>query len=238
MRRIIIPLTIVFCAIFLFTGIVFVSLGAIFGFIEKDFKENGVPIKAEITNIVLERNYDGEIEREVYVSFDYSGVTYSDVYLGYSSSSMFEGQELEIYFTPADGDILYVEGNRVFIIVFSILGGFFCIFGIAILITGIIIKKVTRPVQEYGIKYIGQAQQVEFVSGNYMNQTYMVHCTYSDNAGITQYVRSSPVMINPSWPLPLGSPVDIYVDPKNPTKYYVDVNTALNRLYNQGYMHY
>lgn len=236
MSRVIKALAILGCLSFIFIGGLFLTIGLVCNAMEKDFLENGVPIKAEITDIEVDY-YDDETD--VYVTFEYNGKTYSMVNLNYSSSSMYEGQEIEVYFNPADEDIMYIEGNQILVIAFCAVGGLLCVIGIILLVVGLIVANVVRPVREYGIKYTGQVQQLQFVSYNPNGfQTYIVHCSYTDKSGATQYAKSGPVTINPSFPLPLGSHVDIYVDPKKNHKHFVDVTTTLNRIYAQQSMNY
>lgn len=241
MKRVITVLSILGCLFFMFMGGIFLLIGIGFNSLEKSFIENGVPVMAEITDIVVERDIDGDTTTSTYVSFEYEGKTYSMVSLGYSSSSLYEGKEIQIYFKPSNKSVMYVEGNKILVTVFSVIGGVLCAIGIAVVILGIFINRITRPVKEYGVKYIGKIERLDLVSTGYMNgfqtYTYTAFCSYTDKSGITQYVTSGPVTINPSYPLPPGSPVDIYVAPKKSTKYFVDINAAYAQQ-NMNYNNY
>lgn len=149
MKKIITLCSILGCILFLLFGGIFLAVGIAFNFYEKDFLENGVPIIATVTDISEETDSHGEIDTSTYITFEYNGKTYTDIDLKYSSSSLFVGKEIEIYFKPSNGDVMYIKGNKMIKIVFIAVGSFICFLGICILVVGFIIARAMRTLKDY-----------------------------------------------------------------------------------------
>ncbi len=123
-----------FAGIFLFIGIIFLILSAVFLEVNKSHAENYIPTEAVISEIRISSD-----SSDAYATYVVDGKKLKaklDVY----SSDMYEGKEIEIYYNPENhSDITYLEGMRIFTTVFSIIGAVLTVIGLIPLIIGIVI---------------------------------------------------------------------------------------------------
>lgn len=125
---------ILFSGIFLFVGIIFLILSAVFLEVNKSHAENYLPTEAVISEIRISSD-----SSDAYATYVVDGKKLKaklDVY----SSDMYEGKEIEIYYDPDNpSDVTYLEGMRIFTTVFSIIGAVLTVIGLIPLIIGIVI---------------------------------------------------------------------------------------------------
>lgn len=125
---------ILFSGIFLFVGIIFLILSAVFLEVNKSHAENYIPTEAVISEIRISSD-----SSDAYATYVVDGKKLKaklDVY----SSDMYEGKEIEIYYDPDNPyDVTYLEGMRIFTTVFSIIGAVLTVIGLIPLIIGIVI---------------------------------------------------------------------------------------------------
>ena len=124
----------VFSGIFLFIGIIFLIISAVFLEVNKSHAENYIPTEAVISEIRISSD-----SSDAYATYVVDGKKLKaklDVY----SSDMYEGQQIEIYYDPDDPyDVTYLEGMRIFTTVFSIIGAVLTVIGLIPHIIGIVI---------------------------------------------------------------------------------------------------
>ena len=125
---------VLFAGIFLFIGIVFLILSAVFLEVNKSHAENYIPTEAVISEIRISSD-----SSDAYATYVVDGKKLKaklDVY----SSDMYEGKEIEIYYDPENpSDVTYLEGIRIFTTVFTIVGVVLTVIGLIPLIIGIVI---------------------------------------------------------------------------------------------------
>ncbi len=217
------------CIIIILFGSIFVGIGLLIKINNDKFIENSVPIKAQITNIEHIILDDGESQYITYVTFEYEGITYSHVKLGYYSNNLLVGQDIDIYFNTNTKTIRSKDGFNLILGILIGIGAVIISIGFFIFIISLFTKQSNADLKASGIKYTGVVEYFEYNSDvDYSGYTSTVfYCTYKDKTGVNQFVKSSSVLTNPAYTLPPGYNVDIYVNPKNPSRYFVDVVSAL-----------
>lgn len=124
----------VFSGIFLFVGIIFLIISAVFLEINKSHAENYLPTKAIISEIRISSD-----SSDAYVNYLVDGKVLTSK-LDMYSSDMYEGKKIEIYYDPENpSDITYLEGMRMFTTIFLIVGIVLTVSGLIPFIIGIVI---------------------------------------------------------------------------------------------------
>jgi len=215
-----------------FLGIFFTIFGAVFFLIgiivfirTNDFISNGVEVDAEISDI---HSFAGSNrhKHDVYVDFEYEGVEYKDVYLNVYIQGMHEGEEIEIICDPDDPyNITIKSASTLFLVIFSGVGGVFLIIGISMLAFHLIRKGKVKYLLENGMKISGvitdMSRDMRFeINGVH---PYRIYCEYNDSSKNLLYkFKSDLLSFNPNNCYKVGDPIDIYVDPNNWKKNYVN----------------
>ena len=124
----------IFGGIFALVGTIIIIVGIITNVKTSQFKESAVEVNGVIEDIVIEEHTD-ETDYDVYVSYEYDGEYYEDVHLDFYSSSMYEGQEIDLLIDPDNPtDVHTNDGDLFFTLMFVGLGGLFALIGYIILI--------------------------------------------------------------------------------------------------------
>ena len=71
-------------------------------------------ITAYITDIQTHRDSDGDVDHDVFVTYEYGGVTYEDQKITSYSSDMYIGEELTLFYNPLRPTLLTVKGHEYF----------------------------------------------------------------------------------------------------------------------------
>ena len=96
---------VLFAGIFLFIGIVFLILSAVFLEVNKSHAENYIPTEAVISEIRISSD-----SSDAYATYVVDGKKLKAKLDAYSSD-MYEGQQIEIYYNPENpSDVTYLEG--------------------------------------------------------------------------------------------------------------------------------
>lgn len=224
-------------------GIVFIAVAiivvVIFSFVitsNDSKKEEYDLITARISDIETEarKTSDGtKYSHKVYVEYIYDGHRYEDVYLSFYSSSMHVGGEVDVYVNPDDPyDLYYDVGN--FLIIFPIIfGGVFGIAGIVMLIFGIGSKGRSELTHlgiavEAFVTYCGRSN----VTVNDA-PTYVIKAEYTDANGQARSVKTDLLDFDPTaYVMQNAGKIMVYVDPKKPSRYYIDTAVMLSAAYN------
>ena len=83
--------------VFFFIGLIIIMAGVILFARGLIAKNNGIKIKAEIVAIKTYTDDDGDINHNVFVSYEYDGLQYEYVQLNFYNSSMRKGKIITIY---------------------------------------------------------------------------------------------------------------------------------------------
>lgn len=189
-----------------------------------EFSATAVTAYATITDIETSHyrsNGKTRTDHDVTVEYSYNGKDFNRE-LGYYTSGMYEGQQIEISINPDNpGEIMtstYLAGTL--LIVFALIFG---ALGVYLLVKELTLKKyITRLIEED--KYVICSDWTEGTSGVKVNNVryYMAVFEYTDPIGRNYYFNSHPYHPN-KCPFYHGQSVQVFVDlEENPDKYYVD----------------
>lgn len=221
--------------VFMAIGLIFLIVGIIIGAVGSNFAENADEVMALITEIDVEWDADGDIHHKVFVDYSYNGQDYQYVHLDYYSSSMFEGDEIEILVSRENPrKISSAKGTMVMVIIFASLGLAFTIGAMIPFILMIRNKAKRTELMKNGrpiyatVEKIGQNNHIEVNGKN----PHIVYCVYEDiYSGVVYRFKSKNIWTDPNPVIQPGSTVTVYVGGPNPedySKYYVDVESVLN----------
>ncbi|MGN0375276.1 MAG: DUF3592 domain-containing protein [Butyrivibrio sp.] len=185
-------------------------------------------ITAVIADIKVTKSGD-DYTHDVYVNYAYNGMEYNNVPLNYYSSTMYVGEEIEIYCNKDNPSQIKgkIFGNTK--ILMLIVGGAFIIFPLgifAVLIVNILKKpKGPENLMKKGIKVSGVVEQIiPEQNAQYGSSFYYVYGTYSvPGQNYTyRFVRNHVTEAEASHVYE-GMPVNIYVNRKNYKDHYVEL---------------
>lgn len=196
-----------------------------------DFFKSAKSTTATIDKIERYRDSDGESEYDVLVSYEAEGQYYDDIELDYYNSSMYQGQQLTVYYQATRPNIIKTKVDSFFIFAILIgMGSLFALIGLILSIIGFNIKPKQR-LKTTGICYNATVtdiieQRNVTVNGRH---PYYVDCLAHNHHTGQQMLFRSKGIFDGSMLYKLTT-VPVYVDPKNPKKYYVDVYGAIEEL--------
>lgn len=223
-------LALVFC----FLGLNFMIIGAtVFGTIHGKMKD-AIEIEATITDI----SYMGggaNDSHNVYVSYEFEGQQYDYVRLNTYTSSMHEGDTITVYIDDNNpGEVIGTGWSEfIFLGVFGGIGLVF--FAIGLIFVALIVKK-NRKIKwllENGQVIHGTVTEIVFNTCVNVNGRHprVVYCSYQDpGTGMIYQFKSRNIYDSITNCIAIGDSIDIYVDPENYAKNYVDVDKPMERI--------
>lgn len=217
--------------------------------INAQFDKNAVETTATITKlnvrVITDTETEKEYEYEVYVKFSVDKKEYNGM-LNFYDDTMQEGGKVAIKYEQGNPqNFRAVDGLKVFDYATYFLFGFgglvilIAIYGFirqskkeAIKMTG---RKIEASIESFEEHYedndstttIGTSVQIQRVV------SYIIVCSYLDKPTNTRYVfRSEAVYKKPPYSKDqyIGTPIDVYVDETNFKKYYVDLDSWLEKI--------
>lgn len=191
------------------------------------FRETAVEIPAVITEITRQRDSDGEYHHSVYISYKYDGEFFENIPINSYSSSMYEGKEITLYCDPEHPEKVKVSSMFYFgPILLMGMGTFFSVISGTILIVILNVVSKRKKIKTQGRIIYATVEKIVYnerysVNGSY---PYVIYCTYRDDyRDITYRFKSENIWSDPSALFPVGSSIEVRVDEKDYSKYYVNV---------------
>lgn len=212
-------------------SIIFGALIAIFGVYNVNsylkFKETAVQTTATISNIEVREEYDrsdGEttVYHDVYVEFDVDGEKYEGELNTYHIG-MKKGKTVTIYYEK-DNPNNFISSNNMFGYVLLIVGGILIIIGIKGLLPS---NKEDTGLD--GLEKV-KAKIDKVVSLGNGTEPYKIYCSYIDPSTNCQHqFESQEIMVDVEKVIKANNitTVDVYIDKKDKTEYYVDYEELL-----------
>ena len=218
-----------FGGVFAFIGLVFLIVGI---FAYKDYANallKGKEVTAEITDIE-HRSHGDKDYHDVYLTYTYDGITYSDVEISFYSSTMYIGEKIAVYVDPLNpSDVMAVKGENLVGIIFLIIGIVYIPIGAPFLIYPFVKEHNIRKLLENGRCVYGVITEIVCNGSITMNgrHPYFVICNYFDPAsGKTYKFKSQNSYKSLNDYFNVGDSIAIYINPDNYKKYFVDIRTA------------
>ena len=211
--------------LFAIFGTISVISGIVTYFSNQAFMQNAVETNAVIDYIDVEEDGD-KTNFDVFVSYEFEGTYYSDVYLGFYSTGMQEGQSIVVYLNPdSPREIETIAGNWFSVLMNLGLGGLIAVTGYCML--AFIVRDKTRRERllENGqrlnaiIDCIARDDSIKINGRN----PYRIYCRYNNPIDGSIYkFKSDPLEFNPYDSYHEGDIISVYVEPDDYKKYYVD----------------
>lgn len=200
------------------------------------FLETALTTEAEIVDIRVDYDSDGNVDHDVFVEFEVNNKKIEGKLDTYNST-MYEGGTTTVYYDPLNPYNFKGSGANWFGLLFAGMGGLFFVIGIVMIFSKIKAKKTANE-----LKLNGKHIQAEIKSVN-LNTSYSVNGRHPYIL-TASYVdpETNQVLIFESaniWfdiqiivdSLTIRC-VDVYIDPVNPKKYFVDVENLRNHIGN------
>ncbi len=222
----------IFGGIFAVFGIAAIVVGICLFMDDMEFQENAVTTNAVITDIESRRYKSGKKYRTshtVYIEYVVDGETYNST-LGHYNSAMRVGKSVEIMYNPENPEDCRGDTSVMELVIISAIGSVFTLIGVLIIVSfsrksmgRITVKKngqrmegiITNVVEDTGVRVNGQCgcrAEVEVM----------------DAATGCKYLFSSETVMNSIDEVSsyIGGSVDVYVNPVDKNRNYVDLGSA------------
>lgn len=227
--------------IFFLVGVVVIGIGISMQVSLNSFKKTAKEADGRITRIETSSsrsNGKNKTSHTVYVEYNVDDTLYNGV-LNYYSSNMYEGKPITILYDPNNPGEFRSDGNVASYICYGV-GALFGTIGFVFLFYVIRTAVKQKKLFKNGRHVVGTVTDVKEQLNVKINGRHplIVECKVEDiNTGETMLFASTG-QNNNAFHSSIGMPVDIYYDPQNPKKNFVDVSTLLSRIemgtYNNG----
>ncbi len=216
-------------------GIVFFLVGilliivSVFTYVgNKQFESNAEKIMATITDIDTYRtrsNGKTKTRHNVYIEYEVDGKVYNRE-LNYYTSSMYEGKEIEVMYNPNNPADVRAYENIAFIIL-AFMGLVFGAVGGGMFFANVAAGGKRKKLMENGEPVTGTITDIITVTNVRINgrHPFKAEVEVIDPYTSEKYLYSSKQVINDISYM-VGSTVDVYVDPNDKSKYYVDLDSV------------
>lgn len=220
--------------VFLSIGISFMITGTCMFLFMRGQMENATQIEATITDI----SYIGggaNNSHNVFVSYEFEGQQYDHVRLNVYTPSMHEGDTITVYVDNNNPDrVVGTESSpAMFFYIFGGTGLVFFTIGIVFVVVIAKKKSKTKWLLENGQVIHGTVTEIDFNPCVHVNGRHprVVYCSYQDpGTGMIYQFKSRNIYDSITNCIAIGDSIDIYVDPDNYAKNYVDVDKPMERI--------
>lgn len=223
------PAKLIFVIFFLF-GSLFFLVGCFLAVSDVMFRQTAVSAPAVITDIITQRDSDGDETHDVYVTFKVNGETHHSK-LGYYDSSMYVGGPATVWYRPENPSGFRSSGGLPVGLMFAGMGAIFALIGLIPLII-----KRRKKVQTRWLLANGRRINAE-LTDVYRNNSYTVNgkspykivCQWIAPDGKLHEFESENLWTNPAYLLEKRqiTRFPVYLDSNNFRKYYLDVWSIL-----------
>lgn len=219
-------LEIILFSIFSIVGVFFLIAGIIWYQVASNKEKTFIKTEATITYIGKSSTYGSEQKRMVEVEFQVDGKKY-EAELSEWNHGMKVGNVLEILYNPENPNEIMGNGYSFGYWIFIGMGTLFVVIGL-IPCTIVIFKKQKRKrLLKIGTKVEATIDNIGFKMNYSVNgkHPYILECSFVDSKGMVYFFKSDSIW----YPIEVLlehqniKTVPVYVDMKNPKKYYVEV---------------
>lgn len=221
--------------IFAIIGACMLVGGGVYLFFQIRFNSTAVSIQAEITDIESYRDNDGDIRHSVYVTYTYMDEIYQNIPLGSYNSGMYVGKEIALLCDPGHPEKVSTPlGSYIGPGVLLLLGVVFSMIGGIAMVVDLRKKSKKKYLLQHGRVLHAVVDDIALNMNYSVNgrHPYIIYCTYRDEYKDVLYrFKSDAIWINPEEIFPYGSEIDVYVDEKDYSRYYVNTErSALGKV--------
>ena len=191
------------------------------------FKDTAVEVPGTITEIIEYRDSDGEYHHRIYVAYEYNGEIFENISLDSYTSSMYEGDSVTLLCDPERPGKVKLASMLYFGPSLLIgMGALFAVVGGGILATALSGAAKRKKIKNQGKILYATVEQISYNKSYTVNgiHPYVIYCTYRDDYRDVVYrFKSENLWSDPSVLFPVGSSIEVRVDEKDYSKYYVNV---------------
>lgn len=239
-------------------GLLFIIIGALLffyginlGISGNEFMKTALSTTGRITDIQVYRknsnyreSYDyyyendynrrrDDLEYDVYMEYEVEGKIY-DGKCGYSTG-MKEGDRITVYYAPNNHADYMVEGQNVANWFVPVIGLVFLLIGLSMIISNLNKSSVKRYVLNNGQMVTAEITDI------YLNTSYSVNgrhpfvitCDWKNpSTGSVHEFKSENLWFNPKKVLEDEKNINVFIDPINPKRYYVDTRSLDKKIVN------
>ncbi len=194
-----------------------------------EFAETAETITATIDEIDYYRSGD-ENHEDVYLTYEFHGKEYNHVHVNFYSSDMYEDQEIQVLINPDEPGDIHPTFDWIFTLIPIGMGAIFLIIGVIMCIVIFGGERKNKKLLESGKHLRATVDRIHVDDDVTVNgrHPYQIYCTYNDEvSGLIYKFKSGDLYFDPTECYKQGDYIDVYVDPDNYKKYYVD---AANRM--------
>ncbi|MDY3039783.1 MAG: DUF3592 domain-containing protein [Roseburia inulinivorans] len=190
-------------------------------------------ITAYITDIQIHRDSDGDVDHDVFVTYEYDGVTYEDQKITSYSSDMYIGEELILFYNPLRPTLLIVKGHEYFGFRMTLFMGIvFFLVGISYPFYQLIANLRKKHIVKSGCVLHATIEDIARNTSVRVNgqSPYVIYCSYYDALqNLTYRFKSDNLWTDPGYVYRPGDPIQVVADPKNYKRYHVMAEERINQ---------
>ena len=212
-------------------GVIMLCIGIISIVNSMNFRKNSEQVTGVISHIETRREHhldSGSTEvHDVYVKYTVNGQEYEQE-LGFYESSMYAGKEIEIFYNPENP--MEIKGNDGAIsIILPLMGVVFLVIGLVFVNNDRKNKKQLEMLLSKGNTAEGIITAITVDHNTTINNRHPLKAevTVTDPVTGEQFLYSSDSIMEDIRYLE-GRRVTVYYDPDDRSKYYIDLDTAMN----------
>lgn len=213
-------------------GLIFIAGAITAKYFDDSFFRTGRSVTAVISNITRERSLsDDSYDYDVTVSYMVEGKK-MEADLSYYSSSMHVGDPIEVYYQPDNpSKVKNKTGASIGFWIFLSFGLVMILIPLTILIVRCVTKFNRSRLKRHGIVLKAKIDELEEDTSTSMNDhhPFIIYCSACLPDGTKQTFRSSNAWYERE-ALERLSTVCVYVHPHKYSRYYVDVDGAVEKL--------
>ena len=217
----------VICVLFICLGAAALCVAAAL-FLNRPAEEDRVYVQASIERIET-RQSNKKTQHDVYVSYEAEGERYEER-LGYYSSNMREGQNIEIYYLKDQPSKIHsARGDSIGLSLLSVMGIIFFGIGAVLMSSFRLFSPNRKKLLETGVRVNASVTDIRKGPGVNGMPTYYILCSWYDHERQKEYrFRSGLLDTDPSSGICRQdvSSVPVYIDRSNPRRYYIDLSSA------------
>ena len=217
-----------FFLVFAVAGALFMGLGITISMSYKNFVKVAGFTQAEITDISVKRDSDGDKHYDVWISYEVDGKTYENKSDSYNIS-MKRGQSIGVYYDKNDPYIIKSEQKGFAVeYVFIAIGAVLFLIGVIVPLISILKGSTRKKLVKNGILVDAKVLEIRLnmsVRVNYRHPYIIIfECTNPVTNEFGVYTSHN-LWTNPLMFVQPGETMPVYFDSENGQKYYADVES-------------
>jgi hypothetical protein len=223
-------------SIFAVVGLLVLIIGVVRLISGVIFMHKAVQVEATVSSIDATRTGSGnnaKISYTPFISYEYKGKTYENVVLNEYNATMKVGGKITVSINPDNPSEVQADSNiYVANFLMILIGAIFASVGLIAIVPKLKKMKKQSDAVNHGKRVVATVDEVVYKRNYKVNgrSPYLIYCTYEDeNTGIKYKYKSNYLWTDPSEVYYIGSNIFVYINEKDYSEFYVDVDAMLNQ---------